>query len=129
VRSIASGIYPPLLADLGLTKALRAQAARAGIPVSLIGSVPRGTAHAEEAVYFSCSEAIQNASKHARRSARMTLWLHHHDRTLTALITDDGRGSTRLKPPEVKAWKASAAESRVLAGAWTSPPSRDAARC
>src|SRR5262249_1752929 len=97
VRNIARGIYPPQLADFGLREALRAQAARAAIRVSVIGSVPRSADEAEEAVYFSCSEAIQNASKHAGRSARMTLWLQHHDRTLTVLITDDGRGFDPLQ--------------------------------
>jgi signal transduction histidine kinase len=100
VRSIARGIYPPLLADFGLAEALRGPAARAAIRVSLIGGVPRSTEEAEEAVYFSCSEAIQNASKHAGLSARMTLWLYHHTRTLTALITDDGRGFDPVQAPE-----------------------------
>ena len=51
VRSIARGIYPPLLADFGLARALRAQARRAPIEVRLEGTAPRGTEPAEEAVY------------------------------------------------------------------------------
>ena len=69
VRNIARGIYPPLLADFGLAEALRAQAARAAVDVRLMGSAPRGTEAAEEAVYFACSEAIQNAAKYAGRSS------------------------------------------------------------
>src|SRR5207248_9273963 len=60
VRNIARGIYPPLLADFGLAEALRAHAARAAVEVRLMGSAPRGNDAAEEAVYFACSEAIQN---------------------------------------------------------------------
>ena len=65
VRNIVRGIYPPLLADFGLAKALRAQAARAPVHVSLEGTAPRSTEAAEEAVYFACSEAIQNVAKYA----------------------------------------------------------------
>ena len=70
VRNIARGIYPPLLADFGLAKALRAQAARAAVDVSLEGTAPRSTEAAEEAVYFACSEAIQNAAKYAGRGTQ-----------------------------------------------------------
>ena len=38
VRNIARGIYPPPLADFGLAKALRAQAARAAVDVRLKGA-------------------------------------------------------------------------------------------
>ena len=75
VRNIARGIYPPLLADFGLAEALRAQAARAAVDVRLIGSAPRGSEAAEEAVYFACSEAIQNAAKYAGRGTRVALRL------------------------------------------------------
>ena len=92
VRDIARGIDPPLLADFGLARALRAQAARAAIRVSLLGTAPRSTPENEHAVYFCCLEAIQNAAKHAGPTAQLTLRLHHHDRTLTAQIADNGRG-------------------------------------
>ena len=76
VRNIVRGTYPPLLADFGLAAALRAQAARAAVAVRLIGSAPPGTKAAEEAVYFGCSEAIQNAAKYAGRGTRVALRLH-----------------------------------------------------
>ena len=69
VRNIVRGIYPPLLAEFGLAKALRAQTARAPVHVSLEGTAPRSTEAAEEAVYFACSEAIQNVAKYAGRSS------------------------------------------------------------
>jgi signal transduction histidine kinase len=92
VRNIARGIYPPLLADFGLERALRAQVARAAVDVSLEGTAPRSTEAAEQAVYFASSEAIQNAAKYAGCGTRVTLELRHHHGSLTVRIADDGRG-------------------------------------
>jgi len=100
VRNVARGIYPPLLADFGLREALRAQAAHLAISVSLLGTAPRSIEQAEEAVYFSCSEAIQNAAKHAGRTAQVTLRLDHHDETLRVRVADDGRGFDPARTPE-----------------------------
>jgi signal transduction histidine kinase len=92
VRNIARGIYPSLLADFGLAEALRAQAVRAAVDVRLIGSVPRRTGAAEEAVYLACSEAIQNAAKSAGRGTRVALRLHYDRGSLAVRVADDGRG-------------------------------------
>ena len=92
VRNIAHGIYPSVLADFGLVEALRAQAARAAIGVRLVGSAPRGSEAAEEAVYFACSEANQNAAKHAGLGTQVALRLRHHQGSLAVRIADDGRG-------------------------------------
>ena len=92
VRDIARGIYPAVLADFGLGEALRAHAARAAVDVSVTGAPPRSTAEAEEAVYYACSEAIQNVAKHAGRGARVTLRLHHDKGSLAVRVADDGRG-------------------------------------
>jgi signal transduction histidine kinase len=100
VRNIARGIYPPPLADFSLREALRAQAARVAIRVRLAGSAPRSTQQAEEAAYYSCSEAIQNAAKHAGNTAQITLRLDHHHETLRVRIADDGRGFDPARNPE-----------------------------
>lgn len=92
VRAIARGIYPSVLADFGIAKAMRAQALRATIAVSVLGQAPRSCPEAEEAVYFACLEAIQNAAKHAGAGARVSLRLHHRREKLTVRIIDDGRG-------------------------------------
>jgi signal transduction histidine kinase len=92
VRNISRGIYPRHLADFGLLEALRAQSMRVAITVSVTGTAPRSTEEAEEAVYYSCSEAIQNAAKHAGRTVRVALRLDHHRETLRVRIADDGRG-------------------------------------
>ena len=100
VRNIARGIYPPLLADFGLAEALRAQATRAAVDVRLLGSAPRGTEGAEEAVYFACSKAIQNASKYAGRGSQVMLRLSHDHGSLAVRIADDGRGFDPAHTPE-----------------------------
>ena len=92
MRNIARGIYPRLLAGFGLAKALRGQAARAPVDASLEGTAPRSTEEAEEAVYFACSEAIQNVAKHAGRPAHVTLRLRYAHGVLTVGVADDGRG-------------------------------------
>ena len=100
VRSIARGISPALLADFGLVEALRAQAARAAIDVRVNGVASRGTDAAEEAIYFACSEAIQNAAKHAGDAARVVLELRHDQGSLVVRIADDGRGFDPSHTPE-----------------------------
>jgi signal transduction histidine kinase len=92
VRTIARGIYPRVLADFGLADALRAQAARAAIHVAFTGTCPRSTGVAEEAVYFSCSEAIQNAAKHTGGRATVKVGLQHRHGILVVRIADDGCG-------------------------------------
>jgi signal transduction histidine kinase len=100
VRNIARGIYPPLLADRGLGEAVRAQAIRAANPVRVLGTAPRSTADAEEAVYFACSEALQNVAKHAGPATEVTIRLDHDSRRLTVRITDDGRGFDPAHTPQ-----------------------------
>jgi signal transduction histidine kinase len=100
VREIAHGIYPSTLTAFGVQAALRAQARRASIDVSLRGTAPRSTEEAEAAVYFSCLEAIQNVAKHADRAAHTTLRLQHSKGTLAVRIQDDGRGFDPSHTPD-----------------------------
>jgi len=92
LRDLARGIYPPLLADKGLPAALEAQARKSGLPAQVqadgIGRYPQ---EVEAAVYFSCLEALQNVTKYADASS-VTVSLTERDRTLTFVVTDDGRG-------------------------------------
>lgn len=92
VREVASGIYPTSLAKFGIVEALRARAERAAPEVRVSGEAPRTTEEAEAAVYFSCSEAIQNIARHAGRAARGELWLSHDAETLAVRVRDDGQG-------------------------------------
>jgi len=92
LRDLARGIYPPLLADQGLPAALRAQARKARVPVTIeADSIGRFPQEAEAAVYFCCLEALQNVAKYAdASSARVKLGVA--DGQLTFEVSDDGRG-------------------------------------
>jgi signal transduction histidine kinase len=66
LRDLARGIYPPLLADQGLVAALRAQASKAALDVTVAArDVGRFHQNVEAAVYFCCLEALQNIFKYA----------------------------------------------------------------
>jgi signal transduction histidine kinase len=92
LRDLARGIYPTVLADLGLRAALQAQARKAALPVTIeadgIGRYPQ---HVEAAVYFSVLEALQNTAKYAQASSALVS-LGHDDRCLTFTVQDDGKG-------------------------------------
>jgi len=99
IREIGHGIHPPLLAATGFVEAIRAQAARAPITVSMVGSAPRSSDDAEEAMYFVCLEALQNVAKHGHRFARVTVRLRYRDGRLAVRIEDDGGGFVRVPGP------------------------------
>jgi signal transduction histidine kinase len=92
VRSFARGIYPSVIAEAGLGGALRAAGRGAALPTNVradrLGRYPR---EVETTVYFSCSEALQNAAKHARGATGVTIsvWQDHG---LHFKVADDGAG-------------------------------------
>ncbi|MCI0634338.1 MAG: histidine kinase [Actinobacteria bacterium] len=92
LRDLARGIYPPLLADKGLGPALEAQARRSPLPVIVeaeaLGRYPQ---EVEAAVYFSCLEALQNASKYAD-ATQARVKLEQANGHLSFEVADDGRG-------------------------------------
>jgi len=93
IRRLAHGIYPPLLVSGGLAQALPAVAARASVPVRLnLAGLGRYPASIETALYFCCSEALQNAAKHGGPDTAVTITAHADDRMLTLTISDTGRG-------------------------------------
>jgi signal transduction histidine kinase len=93
IRRLAHGIYPPLLVSGGLAQALPAVAARASVPVRLnLAGLGRYPASIETALYFCCSEALQNAAKHGGPDTTVTITAHADDRMLTLTISDTGRG-------------------------------------
>jgi signal transduction histidine kinase len=99
LRDLARGIYPPLLADLGLAAALTAQAAKSALPVTVdAGGLGRFGQDTEAAVYFCCLEALQNTAKYAHAtSARICL--QATTGTLRFTVSDDGTGyDTRHTP-------------------------------
>jgi len=92
LRSLAHGIYPPLLMDSGLPDALRAAAGRSPLDVDVEAEgVGRYPADVEAAVYFCSLEALQNASKHAPE-ATVTLRVWEEAGGLRFEVADDGPG-------------------------------------
>ena len=93
MRDLASGIHPAVLTDLGLVPALQALASRLGSRVRL--DVPRPVGRhpsdVEAAAYFSASEAITNALKHAGPAAALVSVDEGQGR-LTVCVRDDGPG-------------------------------------
>jgi signal transduction histidine kinase len=92
LRNLAHGIYPPLLADSGLARALEAAASRNPLAVRVIATgLGRYSPDVEAAVYFCCLEALQNAAKHAAgASVEVRLW--EESGGLLFSVTDDGPG-------------------------------------
>jgi signal transduction histidine kinase len=86
------GGRPRLLAQEGLTAALRSAAGTSPLPVELVSSgLGRYSAEVELALYFCCVEALQNVAKHAAAHA-VVIELHGDERRVTACVSDDGRG-------------------------------------
>ena len=95
IQALARGVYPSLLADRGLAEALRAAALRLPIKATVDpDGVGRYPAEMENAVYFCCLEAMQNASKHARDAGAITIALGEED-GLVFEVRDDGAGFDR----------------------------------
>jgi signal transduction histidine kinase len=94
LRSLAHGVYPPLLADCGLDEALRTVAARSPVPVELsVSDVGRYPPEVESAVYFCVLEALQNVLKHAASAHRVVVRLAGGRAQLRFSVRDDGAGT------------------------------------
>jgi signal transduction histidine kinase len=96
LRTLAHGVYPPLLADRGLPEALRAATARSGLTIELHAhEVARYPPEVESAVYFCLLEALQNALKHAEGATRAVIQLDGSAAgELRFELRDDGAGGT-----------------------------------
>jgi signal transduction histidine kinase len=93
LRSLAHGIFPPLLVSDGLGGALRAAATRAALPTTVeVDGIARYGAEREAAVYFCVLEALQNAGKHAGAAATAAVRVWEGDGSLRFAVTDDGVG-------------------------------------
>ena len=92
LRDLARGIYPPLLAAEGLTRALVAQARKSPLPVVVeADGVGRFDQNVEATVYFCTLEAMQNVAKYAH-ATRAMVRLMASDGHLTFEVSDDGEG-------------------------------------
>jgi len=92
LRSLALGIYPPLLEEQGIAAALAAQYLRSSQPVRLeADGLGRYPIELEAAVYFCALEALQNAAKYANATA-ITIAFRERDGALEFTVADDGGG-------------------------------------
>jgi signal transduction histidine kinase len=93
LRDLARGVYPPLLADKGLSVALESQARKATLPITVdaVGAIRRYPQETEAAVYFCVLEALQNVQKYSGAS-RAVVRVCEDGGQLRFDVEDDGRG-------------------------------------
>ena len=92
LRDFVHGIQPAALTDSGLGAALRTLARRAALPVEVHSDLPgRLPPDVESAAYYFVSEALTNATKHARASY-VSVTATVEDAVLTVVVVDDGVG-------------------------------------
>lgn len=93
LRTVAHGIYPPLLAEEGLSAALREAARRSAVPVTVdVADVGRLSEDCETAIYYCCLEGLQNVAKHAGKDALAAIRLWREPQVVHFSIVDDGVG-------------------------------------
>jgi signal transduction histidine kinase len=92
LREIARALHPAILADGGLRPALKTLARRCAVPVHLDVQVERRLPEPVEiAAYYTVSEALTNAAKHAHAAAA-DIEVAEGDGVLHVQVRDDGRG-------------------------------------
>ena len=91
IRSVASGILPPALTDLGLEAAVTELTARLPFRVSVALPERRLPERAEVTAYFVIAEALTNAAKYADPT-RVTVRVEVHGKRVTVEVSDDGCG-------------------------------------
>jgi signal transduction histidine kinase len=92
LRDLVRGIHPPVLADRGLTEAVRALALDSPLPVRVVSEISgRPPAPVESAAYFAVCELLVNVAKHAgARWAEVDLRYDHG--MLRVGVADNGHG-------------------------------------
>jgi len=92
LREIARGIHPAILSEGGLGPALRTLARRAAVAVELdVAAIARLPEPVEVAAYYVVSEALTNATRHARASV-VEVDADASGGTLRVCVRDDGAG-------------------------------------
>jgi PAS domain S-box-containing protein len=92
LRELARGIHPAVLTERGLGPAIEALAARAPVPVEVVG-VPRDRLPpvAEATAYFTVAEALTNVAKYARANHAVVRF-ERENGTMVVEVRDDGVG-------------------------------------
>ena len=96
LRELARGLHPQILSEQGLAAALESLAERCPLPVevrvNLNGGIPD---QAAACVYFMCSEALQNAVKHAQ-AKHAIIAATDDEEILSIEVSDDGVGGAHI---------------------------------
>ena len=96
LRHVARGIFPPLLIDKGLAAALESHVRKATVETTLEVDPRVAGARfdpaAENAVYFCCVQALQNAERHAPGAHVIISLALDEPGVLTFAVRDDGAG-------------------------------------
>ncbi len=93
VRAVSHGLYPQLLSESGLVAALQSIQRRTPVPLSMdADGVGRYSPEVESAVYYSCLEAIQNATKHGGPDLHISVMLRQDEDQVRFDVEDDGAG-------------------------------------
>jgi signal transduction histidine kinase len=89
---LAQGIYPPVLAEHGIARAIETRADKTPFALRIDDETEdRFESHIEASAYFCILEALQNVAKYAN-STTATVTLEQREGTLTFTVTDDGAG-------------------------------------
>jgi signal transduction histidine kinase len=91
LRELARGIHPAILTERGLAAAVEELALVATVPVLIDLPRERWSRPVEATAFFTISEALTNAAKHAR-AERVTVRGRRATGRLTIEIADDGAG-------------------------------------
>ncbi|WP_025274092.1 sensor histidine kinase [Haloglycomyces albus] len=98
IRDLVRGIYPPVLADRGLSGALEEVALEHPLPATLIDraqvSLPLPL---ESAVYFAVNELLTNVTKYSR-ATEVSLTADVTDTGYRLEVTDNGIGGAEMNP-------------------------------
>jgi signal transduction histidine kinase len=96
LTEIARGIHPAVLAERGLTAALKTLARRSPIPVDLqMRADERLPEEVEVSAYYVVAEALTNAAKHSRASA-VSVEVEVTGEALRVAVRDNGTGGADL---------------------------------
>jgi signal transduction histidine kinase len=99
LRALVQGFQPPVLTDLGLIHALHEISRSLPVKVSLITQGVRRYEDAiEDAVFFTCREALQNTIKHAPSATIVMLFVIDHGDRLEFSLADNGQGFDAALP-------------------------------
>ena len=89
MRTLARGIYPPLLEAEGLGPAVAALARQSQLPVSVDPEIGRYPGDIESTAYFCIAESIQHIAKHTQARS-IHVWLREEAGDLVFTLRHDG---------------------------------------